>query len=82
MRLTNEELEGSLAHLKERMRILDAQLGEIDRRLERFYDALETGKVALDDLARQIRELREKRDSLQRARAETQEALTAGRVEW
>ena len=50
--LTNQELEASLIQTKERMGGLDSQLEDIDRRLERLYDAVETGKVDLDDLAR------------------------------
>ena len=69
VQLTNEELEGSLTHLKERMRSLGSQLGDVDRRLERHYIVLETGKLNIDDLAPRIRELRGKRDLLQRARA-------------
>lgn len=37
---------------------LDTQLSEIDKRLQRLYDALETRKLILDDLAPRIKELR------------------------
>ena len=57
------------------------EMGEMERRLGRLYDALETGKVELDDLAPRIKELKEKRGLLERARAEAQEAVAAGRVE-
>ena len=62
VRLTNEELEGSLASMRVKMNHLDSQLGEINGRLERVYDALETGKVDLDDLAPRIRELKQRKD--------------------
>ena len=42
---------------------------------------METGQVELDDLAPRVRELRERRDHLQRAKAEAEETIAAGRVE-
>ena len=79
--LTNDELRGSLESLKERISGIDSQLGETDRRLGRLYDALETGKIVVEDLAPRIRELRERRDLLLRSKAEAQETVDAGRVE-
>ena len=60
---------------------LDTQLNEIDKRLQRLYDALETGKLALDDLTPRIKELRSKQDLVVRAKSEARETLDAGRVE-
>ena len=79
--LTNDELRGSLESLKERISGIDSQLDETDRRLGRLYDALETGKIVVEDLAPRIRELRERRDLLLRSKAEAQETVDAGRVE-
>jgi len=42
--------------------LLESQLNDMDGRLGRPYEALETGKLELDDLAPRIRELREKGD--------------------
>ena len=81
VRLTNKELEGSLDQAKELIDNLESQVGDTDTRLGRLYDALETGKVELDDLAPRVRELREKRDHLQRAKAEAEETIAAGQVE-
>jgi hypothetical protein len=42
------------------------QLEEIaDTRLERLYDAVETGKIPLADLAPRIRDLRQRQEKLQ-----------------
>ena len=50
VRLTNKDLEGSLVQAKELMgNLLESQVGDTDTRLGRLYDALETGKVELDD---------------------------------
>ena len=79
--LTNQELEGSLAEVESRVAALDNKLDDIDARLQRLYDAFETGKLDLDDLAPRIKELREKRDLVLRARSEARETFDAGRVE-
>ena len=78
IRLTNEELTASVAQVNEQTSGLDSQLGEIDRRLGRLYDALETGNLALEDLGPRIKILREKRDMLHRARADAQRVVQGG----
>ena len=59
-------------------RELEASLIQVK---ERLYDALENDKVCLDDLAPRIKELKQKRDLLLRARSETQETLASGQME-
>ena len=81
VRMTNEELKNSLVQVKERLDSLESQVGDLNGRLERLYDALETGKVELDDLAPRLGELREKRNLLQRAKTEGEKTIAAGRVE-
>ncbi len=81
VRLTNEELQASVEHIKKRVENIETQLAEVDGRLARLYDALETGRLSLDDLAPRIKELREKRDLMVRARVEAQETFLTGRVE-
>ena len=81
VRLTNEELQQSLVQLRARVGEVDSQLADVNRRLEKLYDALETGQLNLNDLAPRIKELTEKRDLLLRARSEVDEKLAAGRVD-
>ena len=57
VRLTSEEIKSLTADETERLKILGYQIKDLDSRLERLYDALETGKVSLDDLAPQINSL-------------------------
>jgi site-specific DNA recombinase len=49
--------------------------------LERLYDALETGKIQLADLAPRIQQLRQRRERLQAARWEMEQQLSDRRVE-
>ena len=81
VRLTNEELQASLDNVQARLGTMDSQAGDVERRLDRLYDALETGRLDLDDLAPRIKELKQKRDLILRARAEVLETLGAGKVE-
>jgi predicted nucleic acid-binding Zn-ribbon protein len=50
-------------------------------RLERLYDALETGKVALDNLSPRITHLRQRLQQLQSTRSELEGRLSDKRVE-
>ena len=49
----------------EQRRTLAEQITDIDRRLGRLYDALETGNVAIDDLGPRIGELKSRRAQVQ-----------------
>ncbi len=52
------------------------------RRLERLYDAIETGKVELDDLVVRIRDLRARQEQLQSRRIEIENEMSDRRVEF
>lgn len=80
VRRTNEELSTSVTQLKERLTAIDAQTSDIEGRLARLYDTLETGKLTLEDLAPRIRELRKRQEIVQRARSEVLEATEEAHV--
>ena len=65
--------------MKHRINSLDSQLVDMDSRLGHLYEALETGKLTLDDLAPRIKDLREKKSLLDRTKAEEQEVVSTGR---
>lgn len=81
VRLTNEELQESLTDVESRLNSMDKRITDVEGRLGRLYDALETGKLDLDDLAPRIKELKDQRKLLLRARREVEETLVDGRVE-
>ena len=70
--LVNEELDTNHSELKDRLNLIDAELTEINIRLSRNYDALETGKIALDDLAPRIKELRVREEELSKTRVQVE----------
>ena len=68
--MVNDELESTFSRLKERLDICDVELGDIEARVSRLYDILETGKLSLDDLASRIKELKKRQDALSKARVQ------------
>jgi site-specific DNA recombinase len=75
VRLTNEELARASDECRKRLELLDDQIAEVDSRLGRLYDALETGDFKGGVLAPRIKALVQKKEELQQAKAEAEEAL-------
>ena len=73
--LVNEELDTNHSEYKDRLDLIDAELTEINIRLSRNYDALETGKLALDDLAPRIKEIRWREEELSKTRVQVEAEL-------
>jgi archaellum component FlaC len=77
--LVNKELDSSHDILRDRLDAIDAELNDVRIRLSKLYDALETGKLSLDDLAPRIKELRTRQDELSKARLQSEaEKITRG----
>ena len=66
--LVNEELVSAHSVLKDRIDTVDTEINDINARLARLYDSLETGRLDLDDLAPRIKELRTRKEELGRTR--------------
>lgn len=81
VRLTNEELAQMCDEERERLQLLEAQLADVDSRLGKLYDALETGEFKSGELAPRIKALFEKKEELQQAKAEAEEALRYRTIE-
>jgi len=66
--------------LRDRLDIIDAELNGVSIRLSKHYDALETGKVSLDDLGPRIRELRARQNQLSKVRVQVEaDIVTQGK---
>ena len=59
------------------MQSIDADLTDTHARLSRLYDALETGKLALEELAPRIKELKTREDDLSKARLQIEAEMIA-----
>jgi hypothetical protein len=66
---------------KDKLDAIDADLRDVTARLSRLYDALETGKLELDDLAPRIRELKNRQDELSKAKVQVEAELVVQGVE-
>ena len=60
--------------------IFDATI-DSNHRLERLYDAIETGKMNLEELVPRIRELQSRQEQLQTRKIETETQMSDRRVE-
>ncbi|MDO8688570.1 MAG: recombinase family protein, partial [Dehalococcoidia bacterium] len=70
--LVNEELRSSSGLLREKVEVIDAEMHDVKARLGKLYDALETGKLEMDDLAPRIRELKQRIEGLSRSRVQAE----------
>ena len=68
VKMVNEELQTLDSGLRNRMETIDTELRDVRARLTKLYEALETGKLDLDDLAPRIKELKLRQDELSKAR--------------
>ena len=67
-RLVNEELGAGHVLIKDKIANIESEMQEVESRLARLYDVVESGKLDLNDLAPRIKELRAKQDELSKAR--------------
>jgi DNA repair exonuclease SbcCD ATPase subunit len=79
--LVNEEMDGLAVEYRQHLDNLIDEISDADRRLDRLYDALETGKIQLADLAPRIQQLRRRKEQLQATKWELEQQLSDRRVE-
>jgi len=75
VKLTNEELCQSCSENRKRLELIQAQIEEIDSRLSKLYDAIETGEFTGGELAPRIKVLCQKKEELLQAKANAEEIL-------
>ena len=79
--LTNQALDSEMESHHNELDAISRAIDDTNRRLERLYDAVETGKLDLDDLALRIKELRQRQEQLQNRRIEIENQISDRRVE-
>ncbi len=79
--IVNEEMDSLAIDYRQHLDSVADEIADVDRRLERLYDALETGKIQLADLVPRIQQLRQRQEQLQAARWEVEQQLSDRRVE-
>ncbi|MBI4311033.1 MAG: recombinase family protein [Chloroflexi bacterium] len=81
VRLLAEEMDSTSTERRERLEAVKEDLDDVATRLERLYDALETGKLTLDDLGPRIQQLRVRQDQLMAAREDLEQMVVERRQE-
>jgi|TARA_B100000315_G_C14443373_1_gene525707 uncharacterized coiled-coil DUF342 family protein len=80
-RLTNEEIGHEKDEYEERLAVIAEQLENLRGKLNKLYDALETGKPEVDDLAPRIKNLKSQIDDLEEKRFDLSESIRDARVD-
>ena len=75
VRLTNDELTQSYGENREKLELIQAQIEEMDSRLSKLYDAIETGEFKGGELAPRIKTLSQKKEELLQAKTEVEGIL-------
>ena len=80
-RLVNEETDLQMKSLRDELDLISGASTDADHRLERLYDAIESGKVTVDDLVIRIRELRSRQEQLQARRITIENQMSDRKVD-
>jgi site-specific DNA recombinase len=79
--IVNNARETTVEDDRQRLNSVIVDLNNVNQRLERLYDALETGTLTLADLAPRIQSLRQQQELLTATRMELENKLSDTRVE-
>ena len=79
--LVAEEIDAMAGELSGRLDVIDAELGDVQSRLQRLYEALETSDLTLEVLSPRIFSLRHREEQLEAAREDAAGQLEQRRVE-
>ena len=79
--LVAEEIDAMAGELSGRLEVIEAELRDVRKRLERLYEALETSELTLEALSPRIFSLRHREEQLEAAREDAETQLEQRRVE-
>ena len=79
--LVAEEIDAMAGELSGRLEVIDAELGDVQSRLQRLYEALETSELTMEALSPRILSLRHREEQLEAAREDAATQLEQRRVE-
>ena len=81
VRMVNEETDSAMRSYNDELGTIARATADVNNRLENLYDAIETGKLNLDDLVVRIRELRQRQERMQTRKLEIESQLSDRKVE-
>ena len=76
-----EEIDAMAGELSGRLEVIEVELGDVRKRLEKLYEALETSELTLEVLSPRILSLRHREEQLEAARDDAERQLEQRRVE-
>ena len=79
--LVAEEIDAMAGELSGRLEVIEAELGDVRKRLEKLYEAIETSELTLEVLSPRIMSLRHREEQLEAARDDAETQLDQRRVE-
>ena len=79
--LVAEEIDAMAGELAGRLEVIEAELGDVRKRLEKLYKAIETSELTLEVLSPRIMSLRHREEQLEAAREDAEIQLEQRRVE-
>ena len=79
--LVAEEIDAMSGELAGRLEVIEAELLDVRKRLEKLYEAIETSKLTLEVLSPRIMSLRHREEQLEAARDDAETQLEQRRVE-
>lgn len=79
--LVNEQMDSASGEYRDELKLISREEESISARLDRLYDAVETGNISLDDLTPRIRELRNRQEQLLSRRIELEALMSDRKVE-
>ncbi len=79
--LVAEEIDAIAGEMSGRLEVVEAELEDVRRRLEKLYEAIETSELTLEVLSPRIFSLRHREEQLESARDDAERQLEHRRVE-
>ena len=80
VQLVAEEIDAMAGELSGRLEVVEAELGDVRKRLGKLYEAIETSELTLEVLSPRIMSLRHREEQLEAARDDAETRLEQRRV--
>jgi site-specific DNA recombinase len=81
VRMVNEQMDAAASEYRYKLETVQEEISDVDRRLGRLYDAIETGKLNLEDLSSRIKQLKGRKEQLEARKWELEWQLKERKVE-
>ena len=81
VQLVAEEIDAMAGELSGRLEVVEAELSDVRKRLEKLYEAIETSELTLEVLSPRIMSLRHREEQMEAARDDAETQLEQRRVE-